>query len=130
MRIVNLAPVWAATPVKRVTDGVAQGGYTNLRRFTANLQSDHDEADLAVYGETVQEIIKLRTATPPEVAKFDHLYLSEPAQRGTIERDGGQLPDYGEGDYEVRSVSPAAVGVALARNPTVITAKRIHKSEG
>ena len=65
MRLATLRPVWAATPLKRVKRGVPQGGYTNLRSFLANIQSDRDEADIAAYGETADELVKLRTMTPP-----------------------------------------------------------------
>lgn len=126
MRIANQRTVWAASPRKKVKNGVAQGGYTSLRSFLANIQGDHDEADIAAFGETVHEIVKLRTAEVPEVKKFDHIYLSEPEAKGVFEIDGETYTDYGAGDYEVQGVSSAAFGVQLARNPAMITARLIH----
>lgn len=116
--------VWVTTRKTQTEYGVEVGGYTDLRAIRVNLQTDYSELDLQEYGETVNELIKLRCMTPPPVGKGDMLYLARPQPVGTFTVDGALYDDYGEGAYRVDSVRGGAFTNAL-RNPTTIAAKKV-----
>lgn len=85
MRTATLAKVYATTYLPEIQHGVPVGGYTNLRTLKLNVQTDYSELDLQTYGQTVNEIIKLRSNTLPDLVKGDYLYLTEPTVQGTFQ---------------------------------------------
>lgn len=129
MRTATLAKVYVATYLSEIRHGVPVGGYTNLRELRLNVQTDYSELDLQTYGQTVSEIIKLRSNTLPNVAKGDYLYLTEPSVLGTFEIDGQIYEDYGVGDYQIKSIRSAYVEVRTVRNPTLIEARKTTKGK-
>lgn len=129
MRTATLAKVYAATYLSEIWHGVPVGGYTNLRELRMNIQTDYSELDLQTYGQTVNEIIKLRADTLPDIAKGDFLYLTKPSVQGTFEIDGQTYEDYGMGDYQIKSIRPTYVGVRTVRNPTLVEARKTTEGE-
>lgn len=127
MRQENMTTVWAATPKDKIEAGVPVKCYTGLRSISVNIQTDISELDLQQYGETVNEIVKLRTVRVPDIRKGDMLYLSKPDMVGSVEIDGVTYDDYGVGDYRVESVKPARQNQNLIRNPTTISARIMTK---
>lgn len=128
MRTATLAKVYACTKLSKIQHGVSVGGYTNLRELFLNVQTDYSELDLQTYGQTINEIIKLRSDTLPNLIKGDYLYMTQPKKQGTFEIDGITYDDYGEGEYQVESIKPAYMGTATIKNPTLIEAKIVTKS--
>lgn len=127
MKIQNLAQIWVCSP-KEVNDyGQITNIYINLRSMWANVQRDYNETDIAEYGQTINEVVKVRTQTFPEIREFDHLYLTEPEIKETMEIDGESYGNYGQGDYSVESVIPSKIGVVAVKNPTTITARIVTK---
>ena len=129
MRTATLATVYATTYLSEIKHGETVGGYTNLRELRLNVQTDYSELDLQTYGQTVNEIIKLRSNSLPDLAKGDYLYLTVPTVKGTFELDGQTYDDYGPGEYQVESIRPAFVGIHTVRNPTLIEARRMTEGE-
>lgn len=127
MKIQNLTQIWVCSP-KEINDyGQITNIYTNLRSLWANVQRDYNETDIAEYGQTINEVVKVRTQTLPAICEFDHLYLTKPEIKETIEIDGGSHGNYGQGDYSVESVIPSKIGVVAVKNPTTITARIVTK---
>lgn len=123
MKRLTMVKVWACAPVTQNWDGEIHTANRNPQAFYANIQSDRNAVDAAAYGETLDQIIKLRTDTLPPVEVSHAIYLTKPEPIGTAELDGVSYDDYGPGEYLVQSVSPAVIGVSAVRNPTVITAR-------
>lgn len=127
MKIQNLTQIWVCSP-KEVNDyGQITNIYINLRSMWANVQRDYNETDIAEYGQTVNEVVKVRTQTLPTIREFDHLYLTKPEIKETMEIDGESYGNYGQGDYSVESVIPSKIGVVAVKNPTTITARIVMK---
>lgn len=129
MRTQNLSPLWATEYVSEIVDGETVGAYTNLQEFSGNIQTDYSELDLQEYGETVNELIKIRAEHEPPLKKGDYIYLSCPPKQGVVAVNGVDIPDYGQGDYRVESIKPAFIGVDVFRNPTVIVARLVTKND-
>lgn len=127
MRQENMTTVWAATPKNKIEAGVPVKCYTGLRSVSVNIQTDISQLDLQEYGETVNEIVKLRTVHVPDIRKGDMLYLVKPNVVGSVEIDGVTYDDYGVGDYRVESVKPSRQNRNLIRNPTTISARIMTK---
>lgn len=127
MRLDNMTAVWVATPKTKVEHGVPVMCYTDLREAFCNIQTDYSELDLKEYGETIHEIVKLRTTRVPDIRKGDMIYLSKPPAVGEVEIDGKTYSDYGKGDYRVESVKPSRHNQSLLRNPTTISARIVTK---
>ncbi|MBQ8396696.1 MAG: hypothetical protein IJX53_00680 [Clostridia bacterium] len=115
MRRRDTVTIWAATPVKAVVQGEPQiTGWSSVREVTgANWQTDRDAADVAAYGEQLNQIIKLRFVSCPSIAQGDHIFTAKPAD------------DANRGEYEVNEVRPGYTPTARRRNPTVVTVRKL-----
>ena len=119
-----MTTLWVATPLRVRKDFEPITIYTNIRALQANIQTDYNELDLKQYGNTVNELIKLRFPSPPELSIDDMLYLKKP--EGTNMTVGEQaLVDYGKGDYQVLAMVSGYW--QRARNPVTIRAKAVVK---
>lgn len=124
MRLCDKATVWAATPIRGREDFEPVVVYGDLREMKANLQTDYSELDLKQYGQTIDELVKLRFDEMPRLANGDMIYLSKPdGSAATV--GGAEFIDYGRGDFEVVGVSCGYWG--RARNPVTIRAKAVVK---
>ncbi|MCY1715221.1 hypothetical protein [Caproiciproducens galactitolivorans] len=129
MRTAILTNVYVCTYKSEIRHGVSIGGYTNLRKSNLNVQTDYSELDLQTYGQTVNEIIKLRSNTLPDISEGDYLYMTKPTVQRTFTIGGVAYDDYGQGEYQVESIRPAFVGVKTIRNPTLIEARKTTGGE-
>lgn len=127
MKTQNLTQIWICTPKGINEYGEITNIYTNLRSVWGNVQRDYSEIDAAEYGQTINEVIKIRLQKVPPIAEMDHLYFTKPKTKGKIEIEGEAFEDYGQGDYTVESVIPSKIGVQAVRNPTTVTARIIAK---
>lgn len=127
MRRSNLTTVYACTYLSKVEHGETAGGFTNLRSFQLNGQTDYSQLDIEEFGQAVNEIIKLRSDTLPDIANGDYLYFTKPAVKGTFTIGDKTYDDYGQGEYQVTAVNPAMKNVQTVRNPTLIQARLISK---
>lgn len=127
MRLENLLTVWATSPVTTMGRAENVTAYTRLRRAVLNVQTDYSHVDVQTYGQTISELIKLRSDAPPDIAKGDRLYLHEPELRGAVEIKGVAYEDYGPGDYRVEAVRTAFLSGAHPQNPTTIEAVKVTK---
>ena len=125
MRLENELSVWVTTPLSAVVRAETITAYTRLRSAALNIQTDYSQIDVQTYGQTVRELIKLRSDTPPDIGKGDRLYLHEPEPRGTVEIKGVAYEDYGPGDYRVEAVRTAFLDGIHPKNPTTIEAVRV-----
>jgi len=122
-----MAQVWVCSPMPVHRLGEIENLYVHPHCVWMNIQQDYSEQEAAVYGQQLYRLLKLRSLHIPPVWQGDHLYFAKPAVQRTVELDGRIYEDCGQGDYEVCSVTPAAVGVELARNHTVILARSVTK---
>lgn len=113
MRLENNSIVWVTTPHTARIRAQEETVYTRLRAVEINVQTDRSEVDVQAYGKTVNELIKLRSETPPDIGKDDRLYLTQPAVQRTVEIHGEALEDYGQGEYRVEAVRSAFIGGML-----------------
>ena len=118
-----MAAVYACTYLSEIQHGETVGGYTNLRKIDLNTQTDYSQLDIEEFGQAVNEIIKLRSDTLPDIANGDYLYFTAPTKQGTFEVKGVTYDDYGKGEYQITGVNPAMKNVQVIRNPTLIQAK-------
>ena len=119
-----MTTLWAATPLRVRKEFEPITIYTNLRALQANIQADYNELDLKQYGNTVNALIKLRFASPPNLSIDDMLYIKKPD--GANVRVGDQEhTDYGKGDYQVLAMVSGYW--QRARNPVTIRAKAVVK---
>lgn len=123
MKLQNLTQIWVCTPKPINNFGEVTNLFIRLRSLYANIQRDYNETDIAEYGQTINEVIKIRTLTVPDIKEFDHIYLSEPAIAETITIGEESLNNYGKGDYVVESIIPSIIGACAICNPTTITAR-------
>ncbi|HEX3018611.1 MAG TPA: hypothetical protein VHP31_12275 [Caproicibacter sp.] len=123
----NLSTVYVCTYRSEVQHGETVGGYTNLRQIDLNVQTDYSQLDIEEFGQTVNEIIKLRSDNIPDIAKGDYLYFKEPAIKGTFTVGDTTYNDYGQGEYQVIGVNPALKNVQAVRNPTLIEARLVSQ---
>lgn len=130
MRRSNLTTVYVCTYLAKIQHGepVDGGcGYTDLRSFDLNGQTDYSQLDIEEFGQAVNEIIKLRSDTVPDIKNGDYLYFTAPTKKGTFEIDGKTYDDYGQGEYQVVGVNPAMKNMQSIRNPTLIQARLVSK---
>ncbi len=125
MRRQTITTIYVATYISKKEHGVTVGGYSNLRAVKLNAQTDYSDLDMQEYGQTVNEMIKLRSNQLPDIAKGDYIYFTKPEKKGTFEVGGITYDDYGAGEYQVKSVSPSFMGVKTVRNPTLIEAQKV-----
>lgn len=123
----NLTTVYACTYLSKVEHGETTGGYTNLRSFQMNVQTDYSQLDIEEYGQAVNEIIKLRSGTLPDIANGDYLYFTKPTVKGTFTIEDKTYNDYGQGEYQVTGVNPAMKNMQAVKNPTLIQARLVSK---
>ncbi len=123
MIIQDLIKIWVCDRYEMVVDGETKTFHINPRSMDVNIQTDYTEIDLKEFGETVNEIIKIRTDTIPDIAKGCTIYLSEPAQSGEIVIGEETNPTYPRGNYTVISVKPTYIGGSHIINPTITTAR-------
>lgn len=124
MRLCDATQLWAATPLRGRDDFEPVTIYINLRPISANIQTDHSELDLQQYGNTVNELIKLRFITNPDLANDDMIYLTKPT--GTaVTIDNQNYTDFGKGDYQV--IALTAGYWQRSRNPVTVRAKAVVK---
>lgn len=119
-----MVTVWAASPVRGRADFEPVTAYINLRELRANIQTDYSELDLKQYGNTVNEMVKLRFDADPGLSADDMIYLSKPTGQD-VTLDGTQYTDYGKGDYEV--VDAKGGFWQRGRNPFTVRAKAVVK---
>ena len=127
MILQDLITLWACSRVTKNVDGEPQKTYRDLRSFYANVQTDYTEIDVAEFGEAINEVIKIRTDTPPPVSKNDTLYFLKPSVVGAVPSAGENKPAYPQGEYTVLSVKSAYIGGNHIKNPTLITARVVTK---
>ncbi|HCA28903.1 MAG TPA: hypothetical protein DEP23_04695 [Ruminococcaceae bacterium] len=124
MRRQTITIVYVTTYVSKKEHGVTVGGYTNLRTAKLNAQTDYSTLDMQEYGQTVNEIIKLRSNQLPNINKGDYLYFTKPEKQGTFDVGSVTYDDYGTGEYQVESIRPSFKGIKTVRNPTLILARK------
>ena len=125
-RLFDRCTIWAATPLEEITDGIPQGGNTNLREFSyVNIQYMSNEMEQRIFGQVTNRVVTLDFLSLPDLQKGDVLYLQKPEQQGVFTVDDSTYDDYGPGDYEVLSIIPSRIGVKAIRNPTTATARKL-----
>lgn len=114
MRKTTLSTIWAVTPTHKTVHGEIISSYSSPREVNnVNLQTDYSEIDVAAYGERLNEMLRIRTLSVPDLHKGDHVYLSKPVEENK------------PGDYEVVSIKPGYSNTGLRRNPTIIEMKKV-----
>lgn len=115
MRRRDTITIWAATPIKTVSGGEAKiTGWSSICEIAgANWQTDREEADVAAYGEQLDNMVKLRFRVCPPVKLGDHIFTAKPGD------------DARRGEYEVIEVRPGYIPARRRRNPTIITARKL-----
>ncbi|HCA28325.1 MAG TPA: hypothetical protein DEP23_01445, partial [Ruminococcaceae bacterium] len=78
MRRQTITTIYVATYISKKEHGVTVGGYSNLRAVKLNAQTDYSDLDMQEYGQTVNEMIKLRSNQLPDIAKGDYIYFTKP----------------------------------------------------
>lgn len=125
-RLFDRCTIWAATPLEEITDGIPQGGNTNLREFPyVNIQYMSNEMEQRTFGQVTNRMIILDFLSLPNLQKGDVLYMAKPEKRGVFTVGDTTYDDYGLGDYEVQSLVPSQFGGRYIRNPTVATARKL-----
>ena len=117
--------MWVTTPHTARIRAQEETVYTRLRAVEINVQTDRSEVDVQAYGKTVNELIKLRSETLPDIGKDDRLYMTQPAVQRTVEMHGEAMEDYGQGEYRVEAVRSVFIGGIHPKNPTLIEAVRV-----
>ncbi|RJW80740.1 hypothetical protein DXA32_13705 [Subdoligranulum sp. OF01-18] len=125
MKLENNSTVWVTTPHTARIRAQEETVYTRLRAVEINVQTDRSEVDVQAYGKTVNELIKLRSETLPDIGKDDRLYMTQPAVQRTVEMHGEAMEDYGQGEYRVEAVRSVFIGGIHPKNPTLIEAVRV-----
>lgn len=128
MRLSSMVEIWICSPIPFNDRGEIVNIHSRLRSCKAVPQRDYNKTDLAVYGQSVNEIMKLYTDAVPDIQEFDRIYLLKPKVQKTVTIDDKEIHDYGTGDYQVESVVPAFIGTRPIKNPTVITARKVLKN--
>ena len=125
-RLFDRCTIWAATPLEEITDGIPQGGNTNLRELPCvNIQYMSNEMEQRTFGQVTNRMITLDFLSAPDLRKGDVLYMAKPEKRGVFTVEGNTYDDYGPGDYEIQSLVPSRFGGRYIRNPTVVTARKL-----
>lgn len=125
MRTVMLTDIWVCSPLAANDHGEVLNHYINLRREQANIQADYSEIDIQTFGQYINEVIKLRFISRPDISVGDMIYLHEPSIKVTFEHGGETYDDFGDGDYKVQQVNPAFIGPHTFRNPTTVVARMV-----
>ncbi len=114
MRRISTSTLWAATPKTEVYHGEIKTTYIKAREIkNVNLQTDYSEIDAAEYGDRINEMVRIRSISAPNIQKGDHIYFSEPKD------------ECDPGEYEVISVKHGFSNLNLRRNPTIIDIRKI-----